>query len=606
MRLWQKLAIAMSAVALIPLSVVAVQAWELTGTQAESARMAARERECVATAQEIGRWVQLKAQAVAGWTHLYPDLASRPPELQTGLLRSVYRAVPGVVTVALLDPEGLLDGPSGPLAPVWLDASLPGDDPLASRTRGSPDRAQTFLEHVALPSSSGEVRLGRPFQPPVLSAGADLPEPAVSLAARSPFGDQAVLAVDLALEEVALLLADRAVGERSWAVYTERGDRVLAQGPAPDGELLRPLLGQRQGSLELSDAGRVGALASVPGVPWTVVLTEPIRPDPIWLALRTRLAIAFGVGLVLALLSALVVARAVSAPVAALRDAARRVASGELGYRVRDDRGDELGELGRAFNEMASQLASTLDEVIARRAQVEEANRALEGRVIERTRELERAQADLVRAGQLAAVAEVGAGLAHDLNNPLASILGVLQVLQQRSIDDASKALLIQAEREAQRCREVAGIMLRLAEPDPTESQVPTAELKTALVDAVTLARGSVRHRGVAIALVDPPEGVELAVQVSELRHALSQLIEALSAGLPSGSSITIQATTTADQVRVSCAPSQAVGVGEARDSFLSMGLGLWVARGVLDTRGGALLSPTQEDGPWVIVLPLR
>ncbi|MDJ0785679.1 MAG: adenylate/guanylate cyclase domain-containing protein [Myxococcota bacterium] len=70
---------------------------------------------------------------------------------------------------------------------------------------------------------------------------------------------------------------------------------------------------------------------------------------------RTALALGLGVGLV-ALLVALGVAGGVTRPVSELASAARRLGAGELSARVRVTTGDELEDLGDAFNEMAEGL----------------------------------------------------------------------------------------------------------------------------------------------------------------------------------------------------------------------------------------------------------
>jgi two-component system NtrC family sensor kinase len=601
-RLWLQLAIAMTGVAVLPLLVVATQAFDAAGSQAEAARKAARERECVAVADEIGRWIALKSQAVAGFAHLYPDLAHRPAEVQTGLLRTVYRAIPGVATAALLDDDGLVGDPAAPLAPVWLDAPLAVDAPLASRPRGSPERAAAFLEAIARPRAAGAVAWGPPFTPPEPLPGVEAGA-AVAVAARSAFGDGALVAVDLSLDEVADLLAERAIDGRAWAVLTRAGDVVVAVGPAPDGAALRPLLAQPVGSLALAPEARVGAFAAVPGVPWAIVSTEPQRPDPAWISLRGRLIAAVLVAAALAWIVGAAVARWWARPVVTLRDAARAFADGELSRRVGSTRADELGDLARAFDGMASRLAATLDELVARQREIERANAELEERVAARTRALELAQAELVRAGQLAAVAEVGAGLAHDLNNPLAAVLGVLQVLQARIDEPATRALVARAEAEALRCREVAEVMQRLAEPGRApDGSAPRADLGRALGDALALVRGPLAQRGITLDGGPPPDGVDVAGEPAEIRHAIAQVLESLAAGLPAGAALAIHVED-ADPARVTVTPDAPVGRGETRDDFLAAGLGLWVARGVIAGRGGALLAPKGEEGPWVLVL---
>lgn len=608
MRLWQKLALAMMAVAVAPLAVIGLQAWELAGAQATSARKAALEREAVALADEIGRWVELKAQAVAGWTHLYPGLAERPESVQIGLMRSVYRAVPGVVTVALLDDRGPLRGADGPLTPVWLDTPLLPDAPLSSRALGSPARAEAFMQHLAHPEAPGEVRLGMPYRPPPARPGSPDPDPAVVLAARSPFGDPLILAVDLALDDLDILLAERTFDGRGWALLTRQGDRVLSHGPAPDGQLLRPLLEQRQGTISLDKDQRRGALAAVPGVPWTVVLTEPERPDPAWVTLRGRLLLAFLGAIMVAIAGGALAARTLSRPIAALRDASRHIADGDLDQRVDVSGSDEIGDLGQAFNEMAKRLRDTLRELEARRAEVEATNRELEIRVDERTRDLQAAQAELVRAGQVAAVAEVGAGLAHDLNNPLAGVLGSLQLLRRQIDDPSAGALLDQAEQQAQRCREVAGAMLRLSERRVGEGSAGTSSAALVIREAIDLVEPALRRRGIDLELTSELPELEVAVDADELRHASTQLFQAIGAGLPTGANLSISAQASAEELRVVLRPSQTIGQGSTRDAFLAAGLGLWSARRIVSARGGRLIipGPDQEESPWVLVLPRR
>src|SRR5207248_2976498 len=72
-------------------------------------------------------------------------------------------------------------------------------------------------------------------------------------------------------------------------------------------------------------------------------------------------------------------------------------------------------------------------------------------------RELHEAQDQLSRAQAMAGLAELAASMAHEINNPLASVLAVLQLLKGDAAENTRDAgLLGAAEREAQR---IAGIV---------------------------------------------------------------------------------------------------------------------------------------------------
>lgn len=592
----------MVAVAMAPLVVVSVQALDLTTDQAEDAQAASRSREAVAVADEIARWVQLKAQAVAGWANLYPDLLERPPVVQDGFLRGVYRAIPGAVTVVLLDDDGLAGEPGAEVAPVWLDAPLAPNDPLAGRPRGSPARAAGFVEAIPGVRQPGEVRVGLPFYAEPEVAGAPQPAPTVPLAARGPFASVAVLAVELSLDEVDALLASRATAGRGFALVVKGRQPLLSRGPAVDLAPLEPLMGQ--GEVTFDEAGgRVGAMADVPGLPWTVVMTEEPEADGAWSALSTRLFVALGLSLVVAVLAGLIVARTVSQPVRTLRAAVNRVAEGELDHRVPVAGRDEVAELAAAFNHMSGRLSTTLAELEARQREVEAFNAELQDRVVERTRDLEAAQSELVRAGALAAVGEVGAGLAHELNNPLASVLGLVQLLKAQASGDTQRALLAQAEEQALRCRTVMEAMLRLSDSQRSTGE-SRANATLILREVVTLVEAALRQRQVELSVVDLSDELWVALDPAELRSVFSQVIQGLATGLPAGASLKIRAHEADGLISVLLHPDRAVAAGARGDDYRAAGLGLWVARRMLDSHQGSLAAPDDGEGAWHLSLP--
>lgn len=94
----------------------------------------------------------------------------------------------------------------------------------------------------------------------------------------------------------------------------------------------------------------------------------------------------------------------------------KRLARGELDSRIENVPTDEFGELGDAFNSMASNLAQA-------QLELRDWGTTLEQKVEERTVEIQEMQAQLVQSAKLASMGELVAGIAHEINNPLGGIL---------------------------------------------------------------------------------------------------------------------------------------------------------------------------------------
>ena len=114
-----------------------------------------------------------------------------------------------------------------------------------------------------------------------------------------------------------------------------------------------------------------------------------------------------------------------------LMDVTRELTAGNYVIRVDDGAKDELGQLTRAFNQMASDLSES-------RRQIESYNRDLEARVqlatsrLQQTYEdLKNAQGQLVLNEKMASLGGLIAGVAHEINTPVGAILNVSRTLDK-------------------------------------------------------------------------------------------------------------------------------------------------------------------------------
>ena len=128
-------------------------------------------------------------------------------------------------------------------------------------------------------------------------------------------------------------------------------------------------------------------------------------------AWRRYLVFSVVTALVPNLILVALIIRTISRPVRRLTEAAVEVAGGAYGSEVALESNDEMGLLAASFNEMSRKMAED----------------------IERLRELNE---HLIRTEKLAAAGTLAAGVAHEVNNPLASISSLIQILQARHAAD--------------------------------------------------------------------------------------------------------------------------------------------------------------------------
>jgi len=171
--------------------------------------------------------------------------------------------------------------------------------------------------------------------------------------------------------------------------------------------------------------------------------------------------------LVAGFLVLLAVTGSMTASLEALRTAMERVRDGHLDARVPvGPRRDETAEMARVFNRMVAELRESREKLQAYQED-------LQRLVRERTQALEEAQAQLVQAEKLSAVGELVAGVAHELNNPLTSVLGYAQLLESDPALPAElRAYAGILVREADRARQIVQSLLTFARPQPVERHV--------------------------------------------------------------------------------------------------------------------------------------
>lgn len=307
-------------------------------------------------------------------------------------------------------------------------------------------------------------------------------------------------------------------------------------------------------------------------------------------------------GLSLALLSwvvgAIVLARVTAHPVVKLLRAAREVGRGRLDTVVDVRTGDELAELGSAFNDMTRQLRTVYG--------------GLEAEVRKRTDELRLREQELERERRLAAVGRLAAGVAHEVSNPLTVIAGAAEGLRDRARDPSLAQApafvdfpdyLETIESEAYRLKKVVRRLLDFARSKP-RLLVPF-DLALVVSDAVSLARLDPRAR-------DHPLRLELDARLpvkgdpDALKEALLNLLFNALAAVSGGGAVEVRGDVAGDTVWIEVADT-GVGIAPADlerlfEPFFTTrggegtGLGLALVYGAVDRHGGTIVA--RSGGP--------
>ncbi|HEV8324446.1 MAG TPA: ATP-binding protein [Myxococcota bacterium] len=225
-------------------------------------------------------------------------------------------------------------------------------------------------------------------------------------------------------------------------------------------------------------------------------------------------------------------------PLSGLADAALRIAAGDLDVAVPLGDDQETARLAEAFNAMAESVRKVTGQLAGHNVQLGQANAELQD-ALARERDVYK---QLLQAGKLAAVGTLVAGLSHELNNPIAVIVGYVQGLLKRvQAGDASRPALEAIERQARRCAGLVKALLDFSRRGPTER---VASAPAALIDRVAeLAAGQARHKAVTLAREGDAAALPAVdVAAQEMESALLNLVTNALDATPRGGQVALGA----------------------------------------------------------------
>ncbi|MBC7258681.1 MAG: cache domain-containing protein [Chloroflexi bacterium] len=301
-----------------------------------------------------------------------------------------------------------------------------------------------------------------------------------------------------------------------------------------------------------------------------------------------RVVLIAVVSILIAVLLSLPVARSITQPISTLVTASARVACGDMSVRVPEKGRGELRELSESFNRMVDELQSTQDE--------------------------------LLHARNLASIGQLAAGVAHEINNPLGTIMLYSDILNREVPPDSTiKDDLQMISREATRCKEIVTALLNFAR----QSRVMAQE--TDVNDLVReLASDLERlplYEDVVIVQKLAPDLPIIQADPTQLRQVLVNLANNAAEAMPEGGTLTF---TTAldpagDRVHISV---EDTGIGIPPENIPKLftpffttkpigrgtGLGLAITYGIVKMHRGQITVQSQvgKGTRFTVILPVR
>lgn len=243
---------------------------------------------------------------------------------------------------------------------------------------------------------------------------------------------------------------------------------------------------------------------------------------PFTAAKRAAVGWMIGAFLAVLLISAplfLWLARGVFAPLERMSHTMNRVEAGNLSARNRVISRDELG-----------QVAAHLDKLLD---QVQDRDRELNARVEERTAELRAANEklestyrQLVMSEKLASIGEITAGVAHEINNPVAVIQGNVDVIRD-TLGAQAKPLeteLRLIDRQVMRIGAIVGKLLQFARPNEYSGSDETTSLQLVVEDCLVLVDHLLSKKAIQVTK-DLHETPPVQIDPGEMQQVVINLI---------------------------------------------------------------------------------
>ncbi len=373
----------------------------------------------------------------------------------------------------------------------------------------------------------------------------------------------------------------------SGAVVADSGPPAATAGPLDPQPLVDPLgagfFGDGSGAASMPRSGksverpvqRNGKLLG------NVVISDaPAYAQEALATVMRAWGLASLLGVLLAALVGSLVASWLSRPLRALTDASDRMARGDLEARADVERGDEVGQLARSFNAMASRVDETVTS-------------------------LRRFVADA----------------AHEIGTPLTALQADLDLAETHAQTPDERRLLRRAAAQARRLEDLASGLLRLSrlEAHDASREPERLDLRSLAHHAADAIASRADQADVDLRLEVSTEDVPVMGHADKLETAIGNLLDNALKFTPTGGTVVLGLRADAGWARLWVSDT-GIGIppdelpdlferfhrGRNASAYPGNGLGLAIVRATMDLHGGTVRVESGETGSrFELLLPL-
>jgi two-component system NtrC family sensor kinase len=361
---------------------------------------------------------------------------------------------------------------------------------------------------------------------------------------------------------------------------------------------------------------------------WYISAYEPIRDinDEIigilyvgmlekpYVDLRNRVMATFTgmaiLSVILLLIILYFITSSITKPLLQMVSATNKIAKGDLNHKVDIDFQDEIGQLSHSFNQMTENLKKANEKLVLW-------GKTLEKRVEERTQELREMQNSLVQSEKMASLGKMAAGVAHEINNPLTSILLNTHLILERLTknSDLQENLSLIAE-ETSRCSNIVRGLLEFSRQNPPEKTY--ADVNEIIDLTLGVLENQVVFQNIEIQKRLGNNLPQIQIDRNKIKQVFWNLMINAAEAMPEGGTLTIT-TLISDDTKSIEINFKDTGMGIPKTSINKLfdpffttkaggtGLGLAVSYGIIEQHGGKIEVSSQEGkgSTFRIILPV-